>query len=137
MEDFLLAKFTKIKVLEKIYDYAVTCSDAFSFFFCTNIEAIDEDLTEVELTTIAEHVDPDILSPLSVRLHKNTKHYMDMMHRFPNSSASDKAFKMLHIWFQDITPSPQNRKRLVDEFCKLKRCRVASAIATKDYSTLK
>ena len=102
-----------------------------------DIEAIDEDLTEVELTTIAEHVDPDILSRLSVRLHQNTKHYMDMMHRYPNLSTSDKAFKMLHIWFQDIPPSPQNRKSLVDEFRKLKRCRIASAIATKDYSTLK
>ena len=109
----------------------------FLSIFCTNIETIDEDLTEVELTTIADYVDPDILSRLSVRLHKNTQHYMDMIHRFPHLSTSDKAFQMLRIWFQDVTPSPQNRKLLVDEFCKLKRCRVASAIATKDYSTLK
>ena len=121
----------------KNYGYTVTCSDAFSWHFSADIEAIDEDLTEVELTTIAEHVDPDILSPLSVRLHKNTKHYIDMMHRYPHLSTSEKAFKMLRIWFQDVPPSPHNRKRLVDEFCKLKRCRIAFAIATKDYSTLK
>ena len=58
-----------------VWNGQVTCGDAFSFFFCTKIEAIEEDLTEVELTTIADHVDPDILSRLSVRLHKNTQHY--------------------------------------------------------------
>jgi len=98
---------------------------------------VDEDLTEEELLTIAGHVHPDILCPLAVGLHKNTRHYSDTMHRFAHFSATDKAFKVLCAWFQDISPGPKNRKRLVEEFCKLKQRRVASVIAIKDYTILK
>lgn len=98
---------------------------------------VDEDLTEEELLTIAGHVHPDILCPLAVGLHKNTRHYFDIMHRFAHFSATDKAFKVLCAWFQDISPGPKNRRRLVEEFCKLKQRRVASVIAIKDYTILK
>jgi len=98
---------------------------------------VDEDLTEEELLTIAGHVHPDILCSLAVGLHKNTRHYSDIMHRFAQVSATDKAFKILCAWFQDISPGPKNRRRLVEKFCKLKQHRVASVIAIKDYTILK
>ena len=100
------------------------------------VSCIDDDVTEVELMTIADHIHPDFLCPLAVRLHENTKHYSDIMHRFAHISASEKAFKILCAWFQDASPGPNNRRRLVDEFCKLNQRRVASAIAIKDYNIL-
>lgn len=95
---------------------------------------LQEDLTEEELVTIAGQISPDILFRLCAILHKKTRVYDDLKHRYPHISHEDIAFRVLHAWYESVSASPANRAALVSALKKLGKLRVSHAIATKTYT---
>ena len=92
-----------------------------------------QDLTVVELTSISNLVDPDILLKLSVYLHKDAKVYFDITHRYQHETTANKAFRILKDWYDMQHPESCCRRQLVSTFFELGKVRAANSIACIDY----
>ena len=86
-------------------------------------------MKECELLGIAEHLEPDILLRLAIKLSFSTAEYL----RMKESHQSELAFIILYKWRENRVKGLLNRKELVGILFDLKRVRLAEMVASKDY----
>ena len=90
---------------------------------------VQEDFDESELYDIAEQVERGLIHHLAIDLHGNSNQFEII--RYQEQHPVKQVYHVLKFWFDDCTPGPGNRKRLVREMCKLKQFRLAEDIAMK------
>ena len=86
-------------------------------------------MKECELLDIAEHLEPDILLRLAIKLSFSVAEYL----RMKESHTSELAFIILYKWRENRVKGQQNRKELVGVLFDLKKVRLAEMVASKDY----
>ena len=86
-------------------------------------------MKECELLDIAEHLEPDILLRLAIKLSFSTAEYL----RMKESHQSELAFFILYKWRENRVKGLQNRQELVGILFDLKKVRLAETVASKDY----
>ena len=86
-------------------------------------------MEECELLDIAEHLEPDILLRLAIKLSFSTAEYL----RMKESHTSELALMILYKWRENRVKGQQNRKELVGVLLDLKKVRLAVMVASKDY----
>ena len=91
---------------------------------------MNEELEEYELLDIAEHLEPDVLLRLAIKLSFSTTEYQKM-----KREEDDLAFTALYKWRENRMKGPQNRKELVGVLFDLKKMRLAEMVASKNYHT--
>ena len=91
---------------------------------------VDEELEECELLDIAEHLKPDALLRLAIKLSLSAAEYL----RMKESHRSELAFMILYRWRENLPEGPQNRKELVGVLFDLNKVRLAEMVASKIYT---
>ena len=91
---------------------------------------MNKDLEECELLDIAEHLEPDALLRLAIKLSFSTTEYQKM-----KREEDDLAYMILYKWRENRMKGPQNRKELVGVLFDLKKVRLAEMVASKNYHT--
>ena len=91
---------------------------------------MNKDLEECELLDIAEHLEPDALLRLAIKLSFSTTEYQKM-----KREKDDLAYAILYKWRENRMKGPQNRKELVGVLFDLKKVRLAEMVASKNYHT--
>ena len=91
---------------------------------------MNKELEECELLDIAEHIEPDALLRLAIRLSFSITEYQKMKRQ-----EDDLAYMILYKWRENRVEGPQNRKELVGVLFDLKKVRLAEMVASKNYHT--
>ena len=95
---------------------------------------VQEDFDECELYDIAEQVEMGSIHRLAVDLHGNSNQFEIIRHQ--EQHPVKRVFRVLKFWFDDCVPGPNNRKKLVQEMCKLRQFRLAEDISMRKYRFL-
>ena len=88
---------------------------------------MNKDLEECELLDIAEHLEPDALLRLAIKLSFSTTEYQKM-----KREKDDLAYAILYKWRENRMKGPQNRKELVGVLFDLKKVRLAEMVASEN-----
>ena len=91
---------------------------------------VNKELEECELLDIAEHLEPDTLLRLAIKLSFSTTEYLRM-----KREEDDLTHMILYKWRENRMKGPQNRKELVGVLFDLKKVRLAEMVASKNYHT--
>ena len=86
-------------------------------------------MEECELLNIAEHLEPDALLHLAIKLSFSAAEYL----RMKEFHTSELAFMILYKWRESRVKGQQNRKELVDVLIDLKKVRLAEMVASNSY----
>ena len=89
---------------------------------------VNKELEECELLDIAEHLEPDALLRLAIKLSFSTTEYQKM-----KREEDDLTYLILYKWRENRMKGPQNRKELVGVLFDLKKVRLAEMVASKNY----
>jgi len=89
-------------------------------------------LTEEELWSIAEHVEPDTLPRLATHLSFSTADFLRMEDTYRNEPLRF-TFMVLWRWRENQPESHLNRKKLTGVLCDLNKLRLAKMVAVKSY----
>ena len=87
-------------------------------------------MEECELLDIAEHLEPDALLRLAIKLSFSTTEFQKM-----KREEDDLTYMILYKWRENRMKGPQNRKELVGVLFDLKKVRLAEMVASKNYDT--
>ena len=91
---------------------------------------VNEELTELELWDIADHLESKILHRLATNLSFSTVEYLRVK---TEEKEDDLAFMLLYKWRENQPEGPQNRKELAGILFDLNERILAEAIASKKY----
>ena len=91
---------------------------------------VNEELTELELWNIADHLESRILHRLATNLSFSTVEYQRM-----KIEEDNLAFMILYKWQENCSEGPQNRKKLASILFDLNERRLAKMVASKMYGT--
>ena len=92
---------------------------------------MNEELTELELWNIADHLESKILHRLATNLSFSTVEYQRMK---TEEKEDDLAFMIFYKWRENQPEGPQNRKELAGILFDLNERKVAKMVASKKYT---
>ena len=87
-------------------------------------------MEECELLDIAEHLEPDSLHRLAIKLSFSVAEYLRIKE---SHTSGELALLILYKWRENRVKGQQNRKELVGVLLDLKKVRLAETVASKDY----
>ena len=90
---------------------------------------VGEELTELELWDIADHLESKILHRLATNLSFSTAEYMRM-----KTEEDNLAYMILYKWRENHPEGPQNREKLAGILFDLNERTLAEMVASKKYS---
>lgn len=88
-------------------------------------------MEECELLDIAEHLEPDSLHRLAIKLSFSVAEYLRIKE---SHTSGELALLILYKWRENRVKGQQNRKELVGVLFDLKKVRLAEMVASKDYA---
>ena len=89
---------------------------------------VDEELTELELWDIADHLESKIIHRLATNLLFSTAEYLRM-----KTEEDNLAYMILYRWRENHPEGPQNRKKLASILFDLNERTLATMVASKKY----
>ena len=87
-------------------------------------------MEQCELLDIAEHLEPDSLHRLAIKLSFSVAEYLRMKE---SHTSGELGFFILYKWRENRVKGQRNRKELVGVLFDLKKVRLAEMVASKDY----